>query len=998
MKYRSLFPVILLFAAQHCAGGGGFDDPSGSGKQGPGSCISPTSSARPVPAVGNYDSPGNVGKVTVSGSYAYLADGTNGLVILDVFSKSNPVFVGSYDTVGEAKSVAVSGQYAYVADGSSQRIVILNILNPANPVHVINLSHATATAINDVFVSGSFLYLVSGNGASNSRLYIWDISDPVNPQSRGSYIAAATINSVFVSGSYAYIAESTSGLRILNISNPSTPSHVGLYDTPGNANGVFVAGTTAYVADGNSGLKLIDVTNPAIPTLLGSYDTEGDALGVHVVGDNAYVADMVGVRIVNVSNPAAPFLAATQPLSGSISGVMVNNGYLYISRGIQGVTIADEDNIAPVSSNSPAAGTYATAINVTLASNENATTYYTLDGSTPDSCSRKYTGPIHLPVTTIATLKYFSIDQKGFAGDVKAAAYIVDSPPVASSVQITGSVVVGREVSVSYAYSDQQNDPEGASDITWSVATGSTCCFSDVAYSRNYTISAAYAGMYLRVSVRPRASSGNPFGALVESSSYIIAVNQAPIAAAVNVSGSYLAGQILTASYTYNDPDGDAEGSSQYRWLVADSMYGKYQPISGATGLNYTVLPANQGKFLRFEIKPIAATGVTTGKAYLSQPEPVLYGVTGSDTDGDGIPNTSDNCPNTVNFDQRDFGGNGIGDACDASYQPTVTIGTLMFKRCAIGQTGANCDGSGTAPTFGASGLEHCLSANCGDGTQLNGTGTSPVYSACSALNTAAYAGYTNWRVPNDDELEFLVDGNYPEHINTDLFPNFQTYSVAPGGIWSASIVAGTQGIANAFFSGGISRGGNWPTDKRAVMCVRTASPSDAKDFSGDQVAPTYTDQSTVMAAGLMWRKCALGQDGPNCDARGSAPHFGAQRFAYCIGAGSCTNGTYLNGSNYSPASQACAELNTSAYAGYTNWRVPRLSEYQAIVDPGYPNRINTTLFPNFLHYAADPAGLWSADVVAGVQGILVNFYSGGLSHGGNWPYQTAHMMCVRTP
>lgn len=38
--------------------------------------------------------------VAVNGNYAYIADGSNGLVIVDISDPSSPTVAGSYDTDG----------------------------------------------------------------------------------------------------------------------------------------------------------------------------------------------------------------------------------------------------------------------------------------------------------------------------------------------------------------------------------------------------------------------------------------------------------------------------------------------------------------------------------------------------------------------------------------------------------------------------------------------------------------------------------------------------------------------------------------------------------------------------------------------------------------------------------------------------------------------------------------------------------------------------------
>lgn len=92
--------------------------------------------------------------------------------------------------------------------------------------------------------------------------------------------------------------------------------------------------------------------------------------------------------------------------------------------------------------------------------------------------------------------------------------------------------------------------------------------------------------------------------------------NSSPTATNVVVSdangGDTLAGDVLNASYTYNDADGDAEGSSTFVWLRGNNV------IAGATGLTYTVQNGDEGSQLQFQVTPIATSGSPNGTAVAS--------------------------------------------------------------------------------------------------------------------------------------------------------------------------------------------------------------------------------------------------------------------------------------------------------------------------------------------------------------------------------------------
>lgn len=103
--------------------------------------------------------PGLVEDLGLIGGHAYVADGRDGLRVIDIRDPANPVQVGFYDTIGEATGVVLSGSRAFVADGTGG-LRVIDVSDPASPVQAGY--YGTAGAPRRVPLSGSHVYLADG--------------------------------------------------------------------------------------------------------------------------------------------------------------------------------------------------------------------------------------------------------------------------------------------------------------------------------------------------------------------------------------------------------------------------------------------------------------------------------------------------------------------------------------------------------------------------------------------------------------------------------------------------------------------------------------------------------------------------------------------------------------------------------------------------------------------------------------------------------------------
>ena len=272
------------------------------------------------------------GKVLVIGNYAYIGGGSS-LNIIDISNPTSPTLIGTYDS-GSLWDFDISGKYAYITRGTDG-ISIVDISDPTS-LSLVGTYDEPYFRENTIRLSGKFAYVnsrVQTNG--NNYFRIFDVSNPASPLLVGSHrygsFMSDPIADIDISGKYAYLAETDGRLIIYDVSNPSSPSLISSISAGFSLLGVQVSGNYAYISslygeDGGGWLRVMDISNPASPIIIGSYYADdyftGYAYGVFVSGKYAYLAEgNTGLLIVDINGIETPTLNAGNIWTSDLSVV-----------------------------------------------------------------------------------------------------------------------------------------------------------------------------------------------------------------------------------------------------------------------------------------------------------------------------------------------------------------------------------------------------------------------------------------------------------------------------------------------------------------------------------------------------------------------------------------------------------------------------------------------------------------------------------------------------
>ncbi|MCX7958720.1 MAG: hypothetical protein N3B13_06710, partial [Deltaproteobacteria bacterium] len=273
-------------------------------------------------------------------NFLYISDDYNGLAVVDVSNVYQPsvVFSEKFDRF-EPSDVAVQGAYAYLSNKTPPKIVILDISNPGNIKKKGELPLSNSPE--GLFIHGNELYIANGT----KGLTIADVSEPLSPKIIGN-LGNITISRVYYSNGYVF-ALGVNSFYSIDVKNPKTPVLKGSITTLTDPKKFVVRGRVAYIADGSGGLKAVNLNNTDSPVLATTFSNGANIVDVLISGKKIIIAEESGLRILevnNISNPTTFNQLGNFRINGITNTIAMSGPYVYLLGSVSGLWIIDINN------------------------------------------------------------------------------------------------------------------------------------------------------------------------------------------------------------------------------------------------------------------------------------------------------------------------------------------------------------------------------------------------------------------------------------------------------------------------------------------------------------------------------------------------------------------------------------------------------------------------------------------------------------------------------
>lgn len=298
-----------------------------------------------------FHTPGEARDIIVKGDYAYVADGEDGLQIIDITKIEDCYIIGNFDTDGKASSICLQNDFIYIANWENG-IQIIDVSDKENPCisggYNVSGIRFTSISVEEEYAYVAYSKYNEDDKFLESGIEIIDTRNKKAPLRAATYGIKGRANKVIAGGNYLFVTYNDydkdyklleAGILVIDIRNPIRPVIVGKCNTGSATFNLFVQDNYAYIASEN-GLDIVDITSKNTPAVIGKFQSYA-AVDVFIEDDFAYIiyfpptgSDENIIKIVDVSNKEKPDSVKNlfYPI-GNNSNIFIEDDYLYITDG-----------------------------------------------------------------------------------------------------------------------------------------------------------------------------------------------------------------------------------------------------------------------------------------------------------------------------------------------------------------------------------------------------------------------------------------------------------------------------------------------------------------------------------------------------------------------------------------------------------------------------------------------------------------------------------------
>ncbi|MBF0337970.1 MAG: DUF1566 domain-containing protein [Nitrospirae bacterium] len=213
-------------------------------------------------------------------------------------------------------------------------------------------------------------------------------------------------------------------------------------------------------------------------------------------------------------------------------------------------------------------------------------------------------------------------------------------------------------------------------------------------------------------------------------------------------------------------------------------------------------------------------------------------------------------------------------------------------------------------------------------------------YVAC--LNTNKYLGYSDWRLPNVNELESLINAG---QVDTSVWLNKQGFTNVQSNYYWSSTTCARAGNTSAAWgvrmdSGSV--GADLKSSYHYVWPIRSGeSGALSSIWSTGQTATYAAGDDGALQKGVAWPAPRFVDSDKNA-VTDTLTGLLWSKDAGTAAIGSCTGGA----NSWQMALDYVQCLNSASYLGYTDWRLPNKTELYSLINRGMSSPALSSVHP----------------------------------------------------